>query len=196
MVRSLHESYLIFDFDVDEGVKEQLLGMSGWSEDHGEWIRLQGVVGSGACKPVAPPGMAPGHPVKQNEASRTGKTYSSASGHALHNLGEQLLSAVTDDGTETEMLFQIADVSCPLISVSQICDHGNRVIFGRGGGVILNLLTGQEVPFQRQGGVYVLGMWMRRGDPRLAAESEKRTQARKEEQATGGNAKVAPFGRR
>ena len=95
--------------------------------------------------------MAPGHPVRANAASRSGKTYSSASGHPLHNLGEQALCAETDGGVETEMLFQLADVSCPLISVSQICDHVNRVIFGRGGGVILNLDTGMELFFERQG---------------------------------------------
>ena len=102
-----------------------------------------------------------------------------------------MLSAVTDDGTETEVLFQLADVSCPLTSVSQICDHGNRVIFGRGGGVIMNLETGQEVPFQRQGGVYALGLWMRRGDPKLAEESQNKTQERKAAAAMG-----SPFVRR
>ena len=34
------------NFDADEGVDDQLLGMSGWSEDHGEWVRVQGVVDS------------------------------------------------------------------------------------------------------------------------------------------------------
>ena len=86
------------------------------------------------------------------------KAYASASGHPLHNLGEHLLSAVTDQGVETEMLFQLADVSCPFISVWQICDHGNRVMFGPGGGVILNLLSGAEIPFKREGGVYALGL--------------------------------------
>ena len=131
--------------------------------------------------------------MRPNAASRAGKAYSSASGHPLHNLGEQLLSAVTDGGMETEVLFQLADVSCPLISVSQICDHGNRVIFGRGGGVIMNLDTGHEVPFQRQGGVYSLGLWMRRGDPKLVEESARQTEARAAAAAKG---KTVPFGRR
>ena len=175
-------------FDIDEGTGDPLLGCGSWQEDHGDWVRVQGVVDSGACKPVAPPSMAPGFPVRQNAASRAGKAYSSASGHPLLNLGEQLLSAITDDGIETELLFQLADVSCPLISVSQICDRGNRVIFGRGGGVILNLETGQEVPFQRMGGVYALGMWMRRGDAKLADES-----ARQGEMRAAAKAKASPF---
>ena len=180
-------------FDADEGVDDQLLGMAGWQEEHGDWVRVQGVVDSGACKPVAPPSMAPGFPVRANAASRAGKTYSSAAGHALHNLGEQLLSAVTDDGVETSVLFQLADVSCPLISVSQICDHGSRVIFGRGGGVIYNLETGQEVPFQRQGGVYALACGCDAETQKIAEESAKQTETRKAGLAKG---KTSPFGGR
>ena len=140
---------------------------------------------------MAPPLMAPGFAVRENADSRSGKAYSSASGHPLYNLGEQLLSAVTDQGIETQVLFQLADVSCPLISVSQICDHGNRVIFGRGGGVILNLQTGAEIPFKREGGVYALGLWMRRGDPKIAKEN-----VRLADERAAAAAKKAPFGRR
>ena len=58
------------------------------------------------------------------------------------------------------MLFQIADVSKPLVSVSAICERGNRVVFGRGGGFILNLESGEQTPFFRQNGIYVLEMWL------------------------------------
>ena len=62
------------------------------------------------------------------------------------------------------MLFQVADVSRPLISVSAICEMGNRVIFGRGGGVVQSLLTGAETPFYRKNGIYHLNMWVYDGD--------------------------------
>ena len=60
----------------------------------------------------------------------------------------------------TEVLFQIADVTKPLVSVSAICELGNRVIFGRSGGVVQNLKTGLETPFIRKNGIYVLDMWL------------------------------------
>ena len=128
---------------------------------HEDWVRVQGVVDSGAAAPVAPPSMAPGLPVRESAGSKAGKTYTSASGHGMENLGEQLLACVTDNGIATEVLFQMADVSCPLVSVSAICDQGNRVVFGRGGGCIQNLTTGLEVPFERRGGVYALGLWVK-----------------------------------
>ena len=70
---------------------------------------------------------------------------------------------MTDSGMDTTVLFQLADVSRPLMSVSAICDHGNRLIFGRGGGVIQHIESGMEVPFERKGGVYVLGLWLKGG---------------------------------
>ena len=74
------------------------------------------------------------------------------------------MDACTEEGIETEVLFQIADVSRPLVSVSGICERGNRVIFGRAGGVVQNLRTGHETPFYKRNGIYVLSMWLKDGD--------------------------------
>ena len=73
--------------------------------------------------------------------------------------GEQRVEACTEDGHETEVLFQIADVSRPLVSVSGVCERRSRVIFGRAGGVVQCLSTGREAPFYKRNGIYVLSMW-------------------------------------
>ena len=114
-------------------------------------MRVESIMDSGAAAPVAPLTMAPGVPTRPSEGSRTGRGFSVANGAPLPNLGEQELSVVTDDGVSTSVLFQLAEVTRPLMSVSAICDKGNRVIFGRGGGVIQNLTTGQEIAFERRG---------------------------------------------
>ena len=88
----------------------------------------------------------------------------------MPNLGEQLLRAQTESGEDTTVLFQVADVSRPLISVSAICEMGNRVVFGRGGGVIQNLATGIETPFERRNGIYHLNLWVLDGDPTFAGQ--------------------------
>ena len=44
------------------------------------------------------------------------------------SIWEQLLQAATEGGVETQVLFQIADVRRPLVSVGPICDMGNRVV--------------------------------------------------------------------
>ena len=176
-------------FDLDEGADdERLMGLSEYCSTHGDWVRISSVMDSGACAPVAPLGMLPGYPVHQNAASRAGKTFSAASGHKIKRHGEQCLQAVTDNGLPTEVLFQLCDVECPLVSISAVCDKGNRVVFGRAGGVIQNLETGAEVPFERRGGVYALGLWVRR--PR-AEDSEAATAGQEPERAP-----VRPFARR
>ena len=77
--------------------------------------------------------MAPGVAVRPSAGSGEGRIFTSCAGAAIPNLGEQELHVVTDNGMDRTVLFQLADVSRPLMSVSAICDRGNRVIFGRRG---------------------------------------------------------------
>ena len=82
----------------------------------------------------------------------------------MPNFGEQLLQATTEAGEETQVFFQVAEVSRPLVSVSAICEQCNRVTFGRGGGVVTNIASGHETPFYTKNGVYVLNMWIHDAD--------------------------------
>ena len=78
--------------------------------------------------------------------------------------GEQSLKVMTEEGATTDMTFQITDVRRPLCSVAKLCDRGNRVVFGRGGGVIHNLSSGRMTPFRRRGNIYALDFWARQED--------------------------------
>ena len=110
-------------------------------------MKVDSVVDSGASAPVAPPGMVPNVKVQPSEGSKRGQRFISASKHKLKNLGEQKIRACTEAGEPTEVLFQVADVSKPLVSVSAICERGIRVIFGRSGGVVQNLRSGTQIFF-------------------------------------------------
>ena len=68
---------------------------------------------------------------------------------------------MTEDGGSSSMIFQITDVKKPLCSISKICDRGNRVVFGRNGGVIHNLRTDQLTPFPRTGAIYTMDFYVR-----------------------------------
>ena len=59
------------------------------------------------------------------------------------------------------MKYQIADVSRALNAVTEICDASRHVIFGKKGGVIINLERGRETPFEREGTIYVLSTWIK-----------------------------------
>ena len=148
----------------EEEESNELLGFSWRSEpetwEHKKWVRVESVMDSGAAAPVAPPSMLPNVKVVPSPGSIRGQNFTSASKHRLKNLGQQKINAFTDEGDPTSVLFQIADVSKPLVSVASICERGNRVIFGKAGGVVQNLTTGKEIPFHRRNGIYILSLWL------------------------------------
>ena len=115
------------------------------SEQHG-WTRIRPVPDSGAIESVAPNDMAPGYQVVAGPDSRRGQKYVSASGDEIANEGEQRLPMVSNNGIVTEQKWQLVAVTRQLQSVVDKCDAGKRVVFGRGGGIIPNLHTGEVTP--------------------------------------------------
>ena len=132
--------------------------------DKDGWVKVKGVMDSGASESVAPPTMCPHYEITPSPGSVAGQEYVSASDDRIPNLGEQVLSIVTADGKEGTVKYQVADVSRPLNSISEICDAGGEggqhVIFGKHGGMIVNLETGRQTPFAREEGVYTLDFWV------------------------------------
>jgi len=129
------------------------------------WVRIKGVMDSGASESVAPPSMCPHYPIQESPGSKLGQCYLSASDDTIPNLGEQVLDVVTTAGSESKAKYQMADVTRPLNSVSEICDgggeYGQYVIFGKYGGAIMNLETGTATQFDREDGVYCLDLWVK-----------------------------------
>ena len=78
----------------------------------------------------------------------------------MPNQGEQCLPIVFENGASASCVFQVADVSRPLVGVGRICELGNRVTFGANGGIIHNLATGKETVFHRKEGVYMFQLWI------------------------------------
>jgi len=133
--------------------------------DRNGWVKVTGVMDSGASESVAPPSMCPHYPVEPSPGSISGQKYLSASDDLISNLGQQHLEIVTEDGSEGMAKYQVADVSRPLNAISEICDgggeHGQVVMFGKYGGEILNLESGKRTPFKREEGVYTWDFWVK-----------------------------------
>ena len=129
------------------------------------WTRIRGVMDSGASESVGPEGMCPAYPVTPSPGSLSGQEYVSASKDLIPNLGEQVLDVITEGGQEKSVKYQIADVSRPLNSISEICDAGGDagqvVVFGRGGGAVVNMTTVAQTPFKREDGIYVMDVWVK-----------------------------------
>ena len=78
----------------------------------------------------------------------------------MPNQGEQCIPIALDNGICSTAVFQIAEVSRPLIGVGRVCEMRNRVIFEANGEFIQNLQDGRETPFERKDGVYVFTIWI------------------------------------
>ena len=57
---------------------------------------------------------------------------------------------------------QVAKVHKPLLSLSRCADMGFESRFGRVAGALIDSETGDVVPLQRKGNLYVLKCWLKR----------------------------------
>ena len=133
-------------------------------------VKIEGVMDSGASESVAPPGLCADYPIMPSAGSKSGQMYTTAGKDEIPNMGEQILDVILDNGKECQVKYQVAEVNRPLNSISEICDaaDGQVVIFGRSGGAVLNLATGEQTPFRRKDGIYVLDTWVK---PRTTSSS-------------------------
>ena len=105
--------------------------------------------------------MAPGVPNLDSPGSLRGQAYIAAGNERIPNLGQQTLNVVTNEGYETQTVYQIAEATRPLTAVGTTCDKGNIVVYGPCGGCIYNLGTGIQTNFTQRGGINELDLWMK-----------------------------------
>jgi hypothetical protein len=134
--------------------------LGAWKSEASGWREVDVVLDSGAADSVCPKEMAPRFPIVDSDASRAGVYYTAANGGKLYNLGQTHVPISMSNGSRTMATFQVADVSRPLMSVSKVCEMGNRVVFGAGGGYIMNIQTGATTRFETKDGIYVFKMWI------------------------------------
>ena len=119
---------------------------------------------SGAVDHVTPPKSLPG----SLEVTRTSRTrdFVAANNDPIKNHGECTTTLEQENGTEVQNVFQVAEVSRPLHSVSKICDNQKEMLFMQDQAVVVpagtfaNLLGSVRViaKYPRQGGLYVAKM--------------------------------------
>ena len=85
-------------------------------------------VDSGAADHVMPIGWLLMFLVVKSLGMLRGLHYVAADGTRIPNAGQQLVKFMTLDGTWTELLFQIAAINKPLVSVSKLNEAGYKVV--------------------------------------------------------------------
>ncbi len=143
-------------------IEEEELHVADTEEE--EYVLIEIALDSGAGTHVASAIGAPGYTVEPSPGSQRGQNFVAAGGHKMRNKGQMVLSllAPTSSGEEkVSTIFQVADVTRPLWSVSTVCDAGYRVIFDSSKAVVYDAKDQEVCVFQRQGGLYVSRMRLR-----------------------------------
>ena len=113
-------------------------------------------VDSGAADHVIPSGWIKFIEVLQGIAARMGVTYVAASGTGIPNQGQQRVPFMARESSWMEIVFQVAKINKPLLSVNKLVDSEMRVVFDKSGSYIYNKVTGDIVRTKRERRVFVL----------------------------------------
>eukprot|EP00973_Karenia_brevis_P096202 12431137-Karenia_brevis.AAC.1 len=130
-----------------------------------KWEILSVTVDSGAADSVIPEDRCTQYEAVDTQKSLAGASYSGADGSKIPNLGERTINAVTEDGRDAMMRFQVCPVTKALGSVSKMVKNGHRVVFDDPdtgeGSYILDRRTGRRTYLRQENGVFVLDVWVK-----------------------------------
>ena len=119
-------------------------------------------VDSGAGVSIMPERMCEHVPVHPTNDSRAGVVYKAASGHAVPDLGSRTFSAQTETFQDRRLTCKVGPARKLLMSVSDMLERGNRVVFDANGSYAEHVQTGQRTPLHRENGVFVMKLWVRK----------------------------------
>ena len=121
--------------------------------------RVDILVDAGAAASVLPTNALQGYVAESGPAKRAGVKYVTADGGVIPNVGEVSLPFIARGGIKCRTLFQVADVSKPLLAVTKLTKAGFEVTFGEHGGKITPKDgRGKPLEFAKKGGVYILSV--------------------------------------
>ena len=157
----------LFPMDYTEDTKRMMESKASLSSatqqwDSGEWVEVELCADTGACDTVMPRKMCTKIPIQPSIQSINLIEYDVASGETIPNLGERRCVMWTEGASsERQINLQVADVHKPLLSLSRCADMGFESRFGRVAGALIDEETGEVIPLQRKGNLYVLKCWIK-----------------------------------
>ena len=125
-------------------------------------IRKGLTVDSGAADHVMPIGWLIMFMVMKSIGQIRGLCYVAANGSRIPNAGEQHVRFMTLDGTWTELVFQLAGINKPLISVSKLIEAGYRVVFDEENSYIMHKKTRKIIKMTKERGVFVIDAYVQK----------------------------------
>ena len=149
----------MFYFECSKATRPSLCPVSAAGD---EWVEIELTADTGACDTVIPKSMCPNIPVTPSYQSLHGMEYEDASGRPIPNLGERCCEMWTEGATKPKIVnMQVADVHKALLSLGRCADMGFESRFGAAFGCLIDTTSGEVIPLQRRGSLYILKAWVR-----------------------------------
>ena len=127
-------------------------------------IRRGLTVDSGAADHVMPISWLTWIVMTMSLGALRGLHYVSASGGRLPNLGERTVEFLTEEGTWASIIFQIAGINKPLLSVSKLISDGWRVVFDDDDCSMTHKVSKKHIKIKRERGVFVIDAYVNNPD--------------------------------
>ena len=126
-----------------------------------EWEEIEMAVDSGASESVVNEEQLSGMETVEGKAKKMGVQYEVADGTLIPNLGEKRYIAVSDTWVARHMKSQVCEVNRALLSVHRCVQAGNKVVFAASGSYIEDGASGEVMPLQEKGDMYMLRLWVK-----------------------------------
>ena len=124
---------------------------------------------SGCCDHIVDIADCPGYAcvLGPSPGSKRGQKFVVGNGGRVKNQGQVDLQMGAKDGSGFHSVFQVAEITRPLMSVSRICDQDLICIFDKTQAQVLNPARSNAVvaTFERDGGLYTCSMRLRAPKP-------------------------------
>ena len=157
-----HVLPVTMDDDNNEG--DSVLNVKDWQD-----VDIVVTLDSGCCRHVLPAESAPGYPILDSPGSRRGANFIVGNGQRVPNEGQMCLNLEAHTGDSTDQMvqsvFQVADLTRPLMSVSQVCESGHKCVFEKDHALIISAQGETLVKFEMRSGLYVATMRLKAPTP-------------------------------
>ena len=152
---------------VDEGPRAEKSAATRLREKLASMVKIRRglTVDSGAADHVMPISWLTWIIMTMSLGALRGLHYVSASGGRLPNLGERKVEFLTEEGTWASIVFQIAGINKPLLSVSKLIRDGWRVVFDEEECFMLHKDSKKKIEIKRERGVFVIDAYVNGPDP-------------------------------
>jgi hypothetical protein len=152
------DTLAMLDYNADTKAMLSSAGTSGAEE----WIEVELTADTGACDTVMPRSMAQHIPIQPSAQSLSSMMYEVADGNEIPNLGERRCVMWTEGSQDARKInLQVADVHKALLSLSRCADMGFESRFGRRAGALIDEESGEVIPLERKGNLYILKCWLK-----------------------------------